>query len=123
MVTPSGGRKPPVPIQVHGSWEAEDDGFFTGGRMQQQIQNDEEIEFGGVGMAAAGSGFNTPGGFGNHTPGGIGGEMVGLRGGKLRGRGRGRGRGRPPGIPNGEGRGRSRGRGTGRGRGRGKKEM
>jgi hypothetical protein len=36
----SGGRKPP--IQVHGSWEAEDDGFFTGGWMQQQIQQDEE---------------------------------------------------------------------------------
>lgn len=115
MVTPSGGRK--VPIQVHGSWEAEDDGFFTGGRMQQQIA-DEDIEFGGAGI---GSGLNTPGGFGAHTPGG---EMVGPRGGKLRGRGRGRGRGRPPGIPNGEGRGRARGRGTGtRGRGRGKKEV
>jgi hypothetical protein len=118
VVTPSGGRKPP--IQVHGSWEAEDDGFFTGGRMQQQIQQDEEIEFGGAGMGVMGSGLNTPGGFANPSPGG---EMLGPRGGKPRGRGRGRGRGRPPGIPNGEGRGRSRGRGgTGRGRGRGKKE-
>ena len=121
VVTPSGGRKPFV--QVHGSWEAEDDGFFTGGRMQQ-IQQDEDIEFGGAGPGMAGSGMNTPGGFGTQTPGG---EGFGPRGGKLRGRGRGRGRGRPPGIPNGEGR-RSRGRGGGpsgvrRVRGRGKLEM
>lgn len=125
MVTPSGGRKPAV--QVHGSWEAEDDGFFTGGKMQQ-AQQDEDIEFGGAGLAAAGSGVNTPGGFG--TPAGHIGEGVGPRGGKLRGRGRGRGRGRPPGIPNGEGRGRARSRGGGGGttgvkrtRGRGKPEM
>jgi hypothetical protein len=122
MATPAGGRKPPV--QVHGSWEAEDDGFFTGGRMQQ-AQQDEDIEFGGAGLGVAGSGMNTPGGFGTQTPGG---EALGPRGGKLRGRGRGRGRGRPPGIPNGEGRGRSRGRGGGatgsrRSRGRGKPEM
>ncbi|KAG9056060.1 putative DNA helicase ino80 [Serendipita sp. 407] len=114
MVTPSGGRK--APIQVHGSWEAEDDGFFTGGRMQQQLQRDEDIEFGGAGMGvgATGSGMNTPGGFET------GGELRGPRGGKIRVRGRGRGRGRPPGIPNGEGKSRSRGRGRGTGRGRGR---
>jgi len=124
MATPSGGKKPPV--QVHGSWEAEDDGFFTGGKLP--AQQDEDIEFGGAGLGVAGSGMNTPGGFGTQTPGIPGGEGLGPRGGKLRGRGRGRGRGRPPGIPNGEGRGRPRaprGSGTGakRGRGRGKSEM
>jgi hypothetical protein len=100
VATPSGGAKPP--IQVHGSWEAEDDGFFTGGRMQQQIQQEDDIEFGGMGPGP--SGLNTPGEFGTRTPAAPT-ELRGPRGGKVRipGRGRGRGRGRPPGIPNGEG--------------------
>lgn len=122
VATPSGGRKPT--IQVHGSWEAEDDGFFTAGPSNQQAQQDEDIEFGGM---PPGSGINTPGGIGANTPGGYGtgGELVGPRGGKIRVRGRGRGRGRPPGIPNGEGKTRRpRGGGVGgtgkRGRGRGK---
>jgi hypothetical protein len=93
MATPAGGRKPPV--QVHGSWEAEDDGFFTGGRMQQ-VQQDEDIEFGGAGLGVVGSGMNTPGGFGTQTPGGPGGEGLGPRGGKLVGVGGDEDGGDPP---------------------------